>query len=83
MKTVKLEVPEEILVACMHVCQWIRGSESKGEVGPMDIIEFDFPVLETWLEKLGVLPERTYSDDCCIITNAMAGSTSHLFEKGN
>jgi hypothetical protein len=78
-KTIKLEVSEEVLIACMHVCQWCRGSESKDEVGALEVIEYDFPVLEDWLEKLGVLPRRVYTDDHHTITNSTAGSTAQLF----
>jgi hypothetical protein len=80
MKTITMEVPEDVLIACMRVVQWVRGSETEGEVGSGDVIE-NSPVLEEWLMELGVLPESIWSDGCC--TNSTAGSTSHLFEKGN
>jgi hypothetical protein len=78
-KTTKLEVPEDVLIACMRVVQWVRGSDSKGEVGSGDVIEFSSPVLEEWLMELGVLPKSIWSDGC--VTNSTAGSTSHLFEE--
>lgn len=80
MKTITMEVPENVLIAIMHVAQWGRSTETGDEITSDDIVTDDIPLLEAWLMGLGVLPECVYSDEG-VLTNVMAGSVAHLTEE--
>jgi hypothetical protein len=45
------EIPENVLVAIKAVVDWYRGCD-----GPDEILEHDIPVIERWLEDLGLVP---------------------------
>ena len=47
----KVEIPDSVLDAITAVVYWSRSSD-----GPDDILEFDIPLLDDWIVKLGLLP---------------------------
>jgi hypothetical protein len=46
------EIPEDVLTAIKHIVAWGRGCEDDVD----DILEYDAPVFDNWLTKLGLLP---------------------------
>jgi hypothetical protein len=52
-----MEVPDDVLTAARHVVAWARGCEDEVDT----VIEYDAPIFENWLRRLGLLPP--FDDD--------------------
>jgi hypothetical protein len=46
-----MEIPGSVLEAITAVVYWARSSDD-----PNDILEYDIPLLDDWIVKLGLLP---------------------------
>jgi hypothetical protein len=50
-----MEIPDSVLDAITAVVYWARSSDD-----PDDILEYDIPLLDDWIVKLGLLPPAEY-----------------------
>jgi hypothetical protein len=50
------EIPDSVLTAIKRVVAWGHGCDGPDDVGVDEILEYDLPVFENWLTKLGLLP---------------------------
>jgi len=48
------KIPDSVLEAITAVVYWARSDES-----PDEILEYDIPILDDWIVKLGLLPPAT------------------------